>query len=86
MTKKKAPTHIWILAGSILVLGLVAWSFGNARDAVPGIPVEILDREVPTEQSACEDSGGNWNPCASACPDAGPDEVCIQVCVERCEF
>lgn len=36
-------------------------------------------------ESACIEFGGYWNECASACPDAGPDEMCIQVCVEQCE-
>ena len=38
-----------------------------------------------TEKS-CAAAGGTWNPCASACPDAPSSDVCIEMCVQRCEF
>lgn len=44
-----------------------------------------FDFQFAKTEDVCVDGGGQWNPCASACPDAGPDELCIQVCVERCE-
>lgn len=36
-------------------------------------------------QFSCEDAGGIWNSCGSACRGADDETVCIQVCVEQCE-
>ena len=40
--------------------------------------------EVGVLQSACEEAGGTWNACGSACREH-PEDACIQVCVEYCE-
>ena len=32
----------------------------------------------------CEESGGKWNECGSACTGTN-SEICIQVCVSQCE-
>lgn len=37
-----------------------------------------------TAIAACQDTGGTWNECGSACEEG--DELCIQVCVPKCEF
>lgn len=94
----KKHLHLLILVLVVLALGAFAFYYTGARDAVPGIPTipdEGTEAELPGEEpdtdsepkspAACAEAGGVWNPCASACPDAGPDEVCIQLCVERCE-
>lgn len=39
----------------------------------------------PTNELACEDAGGTWNACGSACRNKPGSEMCIQVCVEYCE-
>ena len=44
-----------------------------------------FDLQFAETEEECMEGGGQWNACASACPDIGPDEMCIQVCVERCE-
>lgn len=44
-----------------------------------------FDIQFAETEEMCTEGGGKWNPCASACPSAEPDELCIQVCVERCE-
>ena len=35
-------------------------------------------------QTHCENLGGIFNPCGSACKD--PQQICIQVCASRCKF
>ncbi|MBU4314854.1 hypothetical protein KJ673_00410 [Patescibacteria group bacterium] len=38
-------------------------------------------------QATCEDSGGLWNPCGSACRGQeaiDPEIACIELCVEHC--
>lgn len=39
----------------------------------------------PTNELACEDAGGTWNGCGSACRNEPDSKMCIQVCVEYCE-
>lgn len=85
MPKKLSHEHLIGLFFVLAVLGALAWIFATAKDEVPGIP-EVMPIKEAVTQEACEAQGGNWNPCASACPDAGPDTLCIQVCVEKCEF
>lgn len=48
----------------------------SAKNAVGG---------SPTNELACEDAGGAWNGCGSACRDKPSSEMCVQVCVEYCE-
>ncbi|MBI4435577.1 hypothetical protein HY630_02805 [Candidatus Uhrbacteria bacterium] len=40
------------------------------------------DRDL--NESSCQDAGGTWNPCGSACR-TDPDAICIELCVEYCE-
>lgn len=88
MPDPKTAKHLYWIAAVILLLGAAAWWFTNEHEAVPGIPPEMIEGfglDEPADAEACLEAGGFWNECASACPDAGPEEVCIQVCVERCE-
>ncbi|HAU66257.1 MAG: hypothetical protein UT30_C0003G0016 [Candidatus Uhrbacteria bacterium GW2011_GWF2_39_13] len=51
-------------------------------------PVRIppADELTPAElsQSSCENSGGRWNECGSACRTQ-PEAPCIELCVPYCE-
>lgn len=95
MSDIRKTAHLTALLLAVLALGLAAYFYSTALEAVPGIPSDHQavippadDLEPPPEPdsaASCAEAGGIWNPCASACPDAGPDEMCIEVCVERCE-
>jgi hypothetical protein len=59
-------------------------------DQDPDTPVEQPVDDGPSDdgpeltQASCEEAGGTWNACGSAC--RGQEEgACIQVCVEMCE-
>lgn len=71
------------LIGLFAILG--ATIFVETRMSSPITPTPVL-QETPTEltQAACEQSGGTWNACGSACRET-PNEPCIQVCVALCE-
>jgi len=87
---KNRPPITHLLAISLALAGLAAgaWFYTNAADPVEGIPDvtigELLSSEgAPAGRASCEESGGVWNECASACP---PDaEACILMCVQKCE-
>lgn len=82
-----------VIAG-ILGLILISWLGWSAaqvppsqilpspRVPKPAIPTKIVEPSV--NQRACEQSGGVWNACGSACRTT-PDAVCIEVCVPYCE-
>ena len=36
-------------------------------------------------QKMCEDAGGHWNPCGSACRGEPEGTVCIEMCMPYCE-
>ncbi len=38
---------------------------------------------VVMSQAVCEEAGGTWNSCASACRGSG--EACIDICLSQCE-
>jgi hypothetical protein len=53
------------------------------------IALYVLEKPAPeveyAEQiGACEEAGGSWNECGSACADDA--EICVEVCVPQCEF
>ncbi len=50
-----------------------------------GEPADGAAGGSPTNQLACEDAGGRWNECGSACRNQPDAEACIQVCVAYCE-
>ena len=46
---------------------------------------QIDGYSLDSQQELCEQNGGNWNECGSACAGEPPGTVCIQSCVEVCE-
>ncbi|MEK7545611.1 MAG: hypothetical protein AAB554_00870 [Patescibacteria group bacterium] len=86
--KERPPiTHLLAIALALAGLAVGAWFYTNALDQVEGIPdaanAELPSEEPVTDRSSCEEAGGTWNECASACP---PDaEACILMCVQKCE-
>jgi hypothetical protein len=36
-------------------------------------------------EASCNEAGGYWNACGSACRGMSEDEACISLCVEQCE-
>jgi|GEM_PF-2182633 len=79
-------THLLAITLALAALAAGAWFYTNANEPVEGIPegmTEAAPEETPASRAACEDAGGVWNECASACP---PDaEACILMCVQKCE-
>lgn len=41
--------------------------------------------DMDEDARRCEAAGGHWNPCGSACRNAGADTFCIEVCITQCE-
>ena len=88
MTMPQRPTLTHLLAIGLALAALAAgvWYYTNASDPVPGLPENpqpIVVDEGPQAKEACEEAGGVWNECASACP---PDaEACVLMCVQKCE-
>ena len=77
--------HLSFILALLAALAAFAWYYTNANEPVDAPPVAAPESQaVPATKDACEQAGGVWNECASACP---PDaEACIQMCVQRCEF
>src|SRR5688572_28867930 len=80
-------THLLAITLALAALAAAAWFYTNANEPVEGIPEGMTEglpeEEAPASRAACEDAGGVWNECASACP---PDaEACILMCVQKCE-
>jgi len=78
-------THLLAIGIALAALAAGAWFYTSASDPVEGIPetFETPADDAPADQAACEEAGGVWNECASACP---PDaEACILMCVQKCE-
>lgn len=67
-----------------VAVGLFFWMEWIHEEAVVVSEVEVRNNDEELVQSACEDAGGIWNNCGSACRE-NPEAVCIQVCVEYCE-
>lgn len=88
MSMRNSPpiTHLLAITLALAALAAGAWFYTNANEPVEGIPQgmnEAPPEEIPASRAACEDAGGVWNECASACP---PDaEACILMCVQKCE-
>lgn len=84
---KRLPLkHLFAIVAALAALAVVAWFYTNAQEPVEGLPVAgtmAQQQALPASKAACEDAGGVWNECASACP---PDaEACILMCVQKCE-
>lgn len=97
---KRPATHLLVIVASLAVLAAAALWYTNSREPVAGLPEKIVEagkepavgdtdvgfgEPLPGTKEACELEGGFWNECGSACPDAPPGTVCIQMCVPRCE-
>ncbi len=68
----------------VLVLaGIFLWMERIQQETVLRDEVTQLQKIVLL-QSSCEEVGGTWNACGSACREH-PEDACIQVCVEYCE-
>jgi len=84
MTNRPPFTHLLAITLALAALAAGAWLYTSASDPVEGIPEPPpAVEESPADRQACEEAGGVWNECASACP---PDaEACILMCVQKCE-
>ena len=85
MTKQERI--ILIAAGIVLVVVVVAGLFAvgsKERSFIVPSPMPPLSRG-DSDKISCEQAGGRWNECGSACRGAGPETACIQVCVPMCE-
>ncbi len=85
--KNRPPiTHLIAITLALAALAAGAWFYTNANEPVAGLPEGIEEgatEPAPADKEACEEAGGAWNECASACP---PDaEACILMCVQKCE-
>ncbi|HTK59891.1 MAG TPA: GerMN domain-containing protein [Candidatus Baltobacteraceae bacterium] len=85
MTNRPPITHLLAITLTLAALAAGAWFYTNANDPVEGIPesVEAPADGMPAGQAACEEAGGVWNECASACPPEA--EACTLNCVQKCE-
>ena len=75
------PWHGWLFMAVVFI----AVVLGIAQRVQPReeiITPEVIE-PVIMSKTTCEESGGEWNSCGSAC--RGSDENCIQVCVVQCE-
>lgn len=80
-------THLLAITLALAALAAGAWFYTNANEPVDGIPEGMTEglpeEEAPASRTACEDAGGVWNECASACPPEA--EVCTLNCLAKCE-
>jgi hypothetical protein len=85
MKNRSQLTHLLAITLALAALAAGAWFYTSASDPVEGIPetAEAPADGAPVSQAACEEAGGIWNECASACPPGA--EVCTLNCVQTCE-
>ncbi len=63
----------------------------SIREVVSPIPLDAAPKDASPEEleqlasDVCEQAGGHWNPCGSACRNLPPETACIMVCVPQCE-
>ena len=83
---KKFLTIVLIVVIVLLVFVFNQRSDSGDSDASVSTDVQdvVDDADNGLNQQVCNDSGGYWNPCGSACRTE-PDAVCIELCVEYCE-
>lgn len=74
---------LWTQTSSAYVEFTVVSDQVNAQEA-DLVNIETLDLSAD-EITKCTETGGVYDDCSSACPDLGPDEVCIALCVPKCE-
>jgi len=84
MFHKERPFESWhgwmflIIVVSALILGVVQKVTAPDQE-------EIREERGELTVLSCEEAGGAWNMCGSACRSAEVSEACIEVCVEYCE-
>ena len=71
-----------IVALTVVVEKFIPSTRETGEKTVESIP--LVDETSALMQIACEESGGTWNGCGSACRN-DPSAPCIQVCVAYCE-
>ncbi len=77
---------IVLLGGFVFALSVSAPTESDVSVVDTGLS-EVINIESPAlTESTCNNAGGEWNECGSACR-AQEDEVivCVEVCVEYCE-
>ncbi|NQV88814.1 MAG: hypothetical protein HQ488_00635 [Parcubacteria group bacterium] len=77
-----------------LILAMVLLGAGCTATETPVTAEIVVDEEVLLEErpieagaltsGSCQDAGGAWNDCGSACRGQDAD-VCVTVCAEYCE-
>lgn len=74
-------------AGALCKVNVTAFDRTTTATSSDSINLYVRMKPEPNyseEITACGEAGGEWNQCGSACGD--DDEICIQVCVPKCEF
>jgi len=88
MKKKIAPLIVVIAVVGTAMFGILRSE--TTRDLEVRDPsTESTDvgsgqDDTDLNEASCQDAGGTWNPCGSACR-TDPDAICIELCVEYCE-
>ena len=70
---------IFVLAVVVIVVGFGCIS----KYQEP--PQDDVDTKNAITKSMCDDVGGHWNPCGSACRGEPEGTPCILMCVPYCE-
>ncbi len=74
-------------------LKVSAFDQSTTSSTMESISLYVLEKpELNVEETpdysdniqACNAAGGEWNACASSCEEG--DDLCVQVCVPKCEF
>ena len=75
---------VFICVVLLVIVGIFLW-MEHIHEEVVNIPaIETQNDQEELTQSVCEEAGGVWNNCGSACREF-PENTCMQVCVEYCE-
>lgn len=89
----KKEIVILVVVVLMAALAVVIWTFvilkvSTTRDLqVPGdssVDERLPQNDTTLTEASCQDAGGTWNPCGSACR-IDPEAICIELCVEYCE-
>lgn len=61
-------------------------TINNTTITVQNISANVSQNQtIKMTQEICEQAGGKWNECGSACAGEPAGTVCIQVCTQVCE-
>ncbi len=69
-----------------IVLGIVQ-KIDQMNQEGPQEFQEFIDQSESLTEAMCDDSGGEWEPCGSACREneaIDPDTACMELCTEYC--